>query len=348
MTSEARERSWDAGKPIALFRFTRGNVSWFYTSSDRPEIHNGDTYEPAPIWRTAIKQGSERAKLSIKVTLPSTLPVASNWRPYPPSDPVVLTIFCRHVGETDALAEWIGRVVAPNFNGATLELTGEPSSTGNRRAGNLGAWQRGCGLVLYSQGLGMCNLNPEIVSLSAELAVVDGANLTAPEFAIASRSLVGGQMEWFGEGEELHQIAITGHVGSVITVASGSAEFVPALAVTAYTRPLYMVATLTSIAGLTLTAAEFATLAGGRLAGGFIKWTRASDGLIEFRSIKSHAGDSITLDFGSQDLGIDVQVLAYPGCAHTWAYCGYHQNQPNYGGDLWMPVKTPFDGNPVW
>ncbi|MNF91712.1 hypothetical protein D3C84_743230 [compost metagenome] len=280
--------------------------------------------------------------------MPSTLPVAANWRPFPPSDPIVLTIFSRHVGETDALAEWVGRVVAPVFNGATLELSGEPSSTGNRRAGRLRPSQRGCDLVLYSQGLGMCNLNPEIEAVAAELTAVAGLNLTAPTFAGASRSLMGGQLEWLDSGASLHQVAITAHAGTTITVASGSPDLVVGLDVTAYTRPLYVVATLTGFIGVTLTAAEFGSLSSGRLAGGFIKWVRASDGLVEFRSIKTHAGSTITLDFGSLDLAVGLQVQAYPGCAHTWADCGNHQNQPNYGGDLWMPVKTPFDGNPVW
>lgn len=348
MTSEARERSWDAGKPIALFRFTRGNVSWFYTSSDRPEIHNGDTYEPASIWRSSIKQGSERAKLSIKVTLPSTLSVASNWRPYPPSDAIVLTCFVRHVGETDAMAEWVGRVVAPSFDGATLTLTGEPSSTTSRRQGNKRCWQRGCGLALYSQGVGMCNLDPAAVPVPATLTAVDGLVLTAAAFSTSPRSLVAGRLEWLDGSQVIQERAIVAHAGTSVTLDSGSAELIPALAVTAYTKPLYVEATLTAVSGLSLTATAFATLPSGRLAGGYIEWTRASDGLVEFRSIKGHSGSDITLDYGGLDLAVGLQLRAYPGCAHTWADCGYYENRGNYGGDLWMPVKSPFDGNPVW
>lgn len=274
MTSEARERSWSDGKPIHLFRFTRGNVSWYYTSADRDQEYLDETWTAAAIKRdTSIRQGSDSAQLSIKVSMPSSLPVAANWRPYPASEAIVLTIFVRHAGETDAMAEWVGRVVGPKFDGAKLTLTGEPSSTANRRQGNKRCWQRGCGHALYSQGVGLCNVSRATHALSA-----------------------------------------------VLTVASG----------------------------LTLTAAEFATLPSGRLAGGYIEWTRASDGLVEFRTIKSHAGGTVSLDYGALDLAVDLEVTAYPGCAHTWADCGYYSNQPNYGGDLWMPVKGPYDGNPVW
>jgi hypothetical protein len=255
-----------------LFRFTRGTRSWFYSSSDRTELHNGDTYEPAPISYGSIKQGSERAKLKVKIELPATLPVAANWRPYPPSDAVVLTIFNRHVGETDALVEWMGRVVGPEFDGPLLELTGEPSTTSNRRKGNVRTWQRGCGLVLYGAGNGMCNVD-----------------------------------------KAAHAVA----------------------------------ASLTAVTGLSLTAAAFGALPAGRLAGGFVEWERA-DGLVEFRTIKGHVGSTVTLDYGGLDLAPGLAVTAYPGCAHNWADCGYYSNQPNYGGDLWMPIKGPYDGNPVW
>lgn len=347
MTSESRERSWSDGQPVALFRFTRGNVSWFYTSGDRPEIHNGDTYEPAPIWRGPIRQGSERAKLSVKVTLPSTLPVAGNWRPYPPSDPIMLTVFVRHAGETDALAQWIGRVVAPVFDGATLTLTGEPSTTSSRSGGTRRCWQRGCGHVLYSLGGGLCNLNPEIVPVPASLTEVDGTVLTGSGFAAAPRSLVGGLLTWLDDEEELQERNIVAHAGPSITLDSGSEDLVVDAVVEAHTRPLYVTATLSAVSGLTLTAPAFGALPSRRLAGGFIKWQRG-DGLVEFRSIKEHSGANITLDYGGLDLAVGLQVLAYPGCAHTWSDCGNHNNQGNYGGDLWMPVKSPFDGNPVW
>lgn len=198
MTSEARERSWSDGKPIHLFRFTRGNISWYYTSADRDQEYLDETWTTAAINRSAIRQGSDSAQLTIKVTLPSTLPVANNWRPFPPSEAVVLTIFVRHAGEDDALAEWVGRVVAPKFSGPVLELSGEPSTTRNRRNGNLRRSQPGCDLVLYGQGDGQCNLNPEVepvpgvVGAVAELTL----NVTASGFASASRSLAGGVLEW--------------------------------------------------------------------------------------------------------------------------------------------------------
>ncbi|MEQ6331534.1 phage BR0599 family protein [Pseudomonas chengduensis] len=364
MTSEARERSWADGKPIQYFRFTRGNVSWFLTNADRDQEYLGETWTSAAISRSAIRQGSDSAQLTIKVTLPSTQPVASNWRPYPPSEAVVLTIFVRHVGETDALAEWVGRVVAPKFSGPVLELSGEPSRTRNKRNGNVRLSQPGCDLVLYGLGHGQCNLNPEIVPLEAVVTNVAELTLsvTAAALATATRSLAGGMLEWIEieepdpEDPEAEPIEhprsrpIAAHSWLSTTITLGPGDYLPAIGdtVTASTRPLYVEAVLTAVSGLTLSAAAFGTLPSGRLAGGFLSWVRALDGLVEFRSIRSHVGNQVTLDYGALDIAVGLQPRGYPGCAHSWSDCGYHANQLNYGGDLYMPAKSPFDGNPVW
>ncbi|WP_275629802.1 phage BR0599 family protein [Pseudomonas sp. 273] len=343
MTSEAREASWDQGQPVHFFRFTRENIHWFYTSSEYFETLNGDTYTPAAIARSAIRQGTERAKNSIKVTLPSNLPVANNWRPYTPNQTIALTIFVRHVGEADAMAEWVGRVVSPSFDGAVLTLTCEPSQTRGRRQGIQRFWQRPCGLELYSQGLGKCNLNPAAIPVAATLTGADGVTLTAAEFAAAPRSLAGGRLEW-NDGTA-HQVAITGHDGSSITVATAPGLAVGA-SVTAFTSSLSKPATLTVVSGLTLTADAFGEYFSGRLAGGYIEWLRA-DGLMEFRTIRRHVGNTIDIDYGAEDLAVGLVVTVYPGCAHTWADCSYYENEPNFGGDLWIRTQNPFSGNPV-
>ncbi len=348
MTSEAREKAYEGGQPVMLFRFTRGNVSWRYTSSDRPETHNGDIYLPAAIERGRVRQGIEEAQLAVTVTLPSTLPVADNWRPYPPSEAVVLTIFIRHVNETDALADWVGRVVAPKFSGATLELTGEPTATGSRREGASRIWQRACDVPLYSQGPGMCNLQADAVPVPAVLSAVDDVTLTAPGFAGAPRSLAGGVLEWVDVAEETQQRAIVTHDGDTITVDTGSVDFVPELAVTAIANALWREATVGTVDGLLVTADAFGNFPSGRLAGGYVEWERASDGLIEYRSINAHTGNQVQLYYGALDMAPGLILRAYPGCAHTWSDCGHFENRPNYGGALWMPTKTPFDGNPVW
>ncbi|MDF3841110.1 DUF2163 domain-containing protein [Pseudomonas citronellolis] len=235
MTSESRESSWDQGKPVYFFRFTRKTRNWFYTSSDRDEVLLGDIYTHASITRTAIRQGSERARLNITITLPSTLPVAENWRPYPSIDPIAVTAFVRHVGEADALVDWVGRVTASKFKGATLELTCEPTQTRAKKMGDQRAWQRGCGLALYSQGLGQCNVDRSLHAVAATLTAVDRLNVSALEFGLVpNRRLAGGYIEWAQPDGLIEYRTIRDHNGTAITLDYGAADLVTGLAITAY------------------------------------------------------------------------------------------------------------------
>ncbi|HEY4145163.1 phage BR0599 family protein [Pinirhizobacter sp.] len=271
MTSEAREASADQGQPIKLFTFTRGTKTWRYTDADRLLFVGGNAYAPAPITHTAIQDGGEQNKISITLKLPKTLQVANNWRPYPPSDNIAITIMTQHYGEDDFLVDWIGRIIQPKFDDTTLSLTSEPTATTAKRGNGGRTWQRDCDLMLYSVGLGLCN--------------VDRAAHAVP---------------------------------AVLTVAGG----------------------------LTLTAAAFGSLPSGRLAGGDIEWVRP-DGLIDHRSIDSHNGDTIVVDYGSADFEDGLNLTAFPGCGQTWDDCVYYENKDNYGGELDIPGRNYFDGNPI-
>lgn len=271
MSSETRDSALLGGQPEELFRITRGGIAWLYTNADRVITVGTDSYTPAPIAHDKITDGGDTNQRSINITIPKTLPVVDNWRPYPPSDTVAITILTRHQGETDYLVDWIGRLMAPVFDDTKLTLTSEPSQTRNKNGGKSRIWQLGCDLVHYSQGPGLCNV------VKADHALP---------------------------------------------------------------------ATLTAAIGTTLTATAFGTLPSGRLAGGWLQWTRP-DGTTDWRSIDSHTGTSVVVTYGATDFATALAVVAYPGCAGTYADCTYYANTNNYGGELWIPGRDYYDGNPV-
>lgn len=105
---------------------------------------------------------------------------------------------------------------------------------------------------------------------------------------------------------------------------------------------------ITSVVANIVKADEFALIDSGRLAGGYVEWT-TPEGSIERRSITAHSGDSLTLFYGTTALPVGTNVVAYPGCRHTWDDCeGFFNNGVNYGGDLYAPERSPFNGQPVF
>src|SRR5690606_32250126 len=154
-------------------------------TADRGVAVNGAAYlheeagVAAAISHTEIQDGGESAKQPITLTLPLGLSVVDNWRPYPPGETIVCTIYTKHDGESDWLVDWIGRVVAPSWTDSVLTLRSEPSITRARRGGKGRVIGRGCDHTLYGPG---CGLDPADFALPATLSAVDGLTLTASEF----------------------------------------------------------------------------------------------------------------------------------------------------------------------
>lgn len=105
-------------------------------------------------------------------------------------------------------------------------------------------------------------------------------------------------------------------------------------------------AVLDAVDGVALKSAAFLALPSGRLAGGFVEWTRA-DGLGERRNIETNVGNTITLDVGALDLAPNLSLAAYPGCNQSPEDCAYYNNLDNFDGALYMPLRDYYDGNPV-
>ncbi|HEX7111722.1 MAG TPA: phage BR0599 family protein [Mizugakiibacter sp.] len=235
MTSEAREASLDQGQPIKLIRFTRAAKLWTYADADRVIVYNGDTYAKLAIGVSEIRDSSEANKASIQITLPKDADVAANWRPFPPSDPVFVTVLTQHYGETDFLVDWIGRIIGSNFNNTTLTLTSEPSGTAARRRGRTRVWQRSCDVPLFSQGRGMCNLIRDNFAVPAVLTAVSGLTLTAAAFgSLTDGRFQRGDIEWMRSDGLVERRSIDAHSGTSIVIDSAGAELAVGLAVTAY------------------------------------------------------------------------------------------------------------------
>lgn len=101
-------------------------------------------------------------------------------------------------------------------------------------------------------------------------------------------------------------------------------------------------ATLTSVDGLTVVAAAFAT-APLSLLQGSLSWTR-SNGLVERRTIVSHAGDTLRLLYGGAELAAALDVVALPSCPNTYAGCVERDNTINFGGASYKPIENPLEG----
>lgn len=107
-------------------------------------------------------------------------------------------------------------------------------------------------------------------------------------------------------------------------------------------------ATVTAVAGRSVTCPAFAPLEDGYLRGGYLEFG-IGDGLLERYGIEAHTGGTVTLLDLPEGIAVGTALTAYPGCDRTIETCdGRFVNAANYGGQPHIPGKSPFSGDPVY
>lgn len=102
--------------------------------------------------------------------------------------------------------------------------------------------------------------------------------------------------------------------------------------------------TVDAIGGNWVEASEFATQPDGWFDGGILQWTDAQ-GIPDWRMIKTHVGNRVTLAWPVGRLLVADAVTAHAGCNNTPDHCGpKFNNMPNYGGLWHFKTKNPFEG----
>lgn len=234
-------------RPIHLFRFDLGPVSFAYASGDTSVELGGLTYLASGISRGALRSTPERNKNQVTISMPMALdplasdppptqPFAQLWRPYPPAGTVYVTCMALDRSQPGAApeVEWVGRVAQPRFTDTALELTCTNTLARHRVATGGRRCQRSCDLVVYSQGLGRCNLNPDTWEVPAVLTAAAGLTITAPEFAVSAVNMAGGWVEWVRADGITDQRTIMEHDGETLALDFGAPDLAPGLAIRAW------------------------------------------------------------------------------------------------------------------
>lgn len=107
--------------------------------------------------------------------------------------------------------------------------------------------------------------------------------------------------------------------------------------------------TITSVSGLNVVSADFASEADGWWEGGYLQW-EISTGVYERGFIMSHVGDTLELMTAPIGLVAAMDADTFPGCDHTLGAggCTKFSNTDSYGGFPDIPIKNPFGSDPIY
>lgn len=217
MTYDSREISLQDGAPVELYEFTRGTLTYRYTSADADYVLLPNTYAAEPLQRGKIEASAERARNALTIDCRREFAIADMFRVAPPTDVIGVIVRRQHRGDSDVAVIWTGRVLNCEFTGAQARLNCEPVTSSLRRPGLRRLYQRGCPHVLYGQGGGQCNLNRASVSTVTTVAAISGLVLSVA--AIGAYPFAGGFVEWEVEPGVIERRFIVSFTGLDLTLS---------------------------------------------------------------------------------------------------------------------------------
>ena len=176
MTYDAKETSRDSGHPYQLMEFTSGSEAYRYTTADQIIVYNNFNFMPGnPMQSVEVKETGtdDKGKLNFKVTRDHE--IASLFLVTIPRT-IYLKIYAGHVGETEHILIWTGRVVGCEWDEedeATISC--ESSTTILSRNGLPYKFGATCQHTLYRGG---CRLDINVNSELRPITSINGYFLT--------------------------------------------------------------------------------------------------------------------------------------------------------------------------
>lgn len=212
MTYAARESSLDDGSPVFLYEFTDGTSAYRYCDLPGDITFDSNTWTAESIKHSEIKLSDQVSKNTIKITLPTSNAFAQLFIGWMPELSYSVTVYRTHIGETDSVVAFKGRITTPELNNNTIVFDVESVLTAIERNGINQRYLLNCRHVLYGN---KCLAVKASFLVAGTLSAYSGLVLTiSAASGYADNHFRGGIIE-FPDGSFRR---ITAHSGSSITI----------------------------------------------------------------------------------------------------------------------------------
>lgn len=190
------EKSIEDGRPVKLYAFSIGSVTWRYTSADETITALGHEWEPAAISDDGIKQTGETQNDAMTINAPSWIGPCQLFMSAAPSKAVQVSIFQKHEGLAETVAVYVGEITQVNYPvPGSGRITCETLASTMRREGLRLGWQRTCPYSLYDPLT--CKVSKSAWGVTFVVLSVDGFTATVELAAGRANGFFnGGFAEW--------------------------------------------------------------------------------------------------------------------------------------------------------
>jgi len=174
------EISEDDARPFERYVFQYGpapeDIVGYTTALDEIDGSN-----PRATNRDPYKTTGKAERDQLNITLPASAEISRLVLPYPVPWQVEVTIYQGHFNADDQMVVWSGRVLSNSYNEkGEVVFTCESTLIQMKRRGPRRRWQLGCPLLLYGQGAGRCNADPDEFKIVTHVVAVGSDQ--APSF----------------------------------------------------------------------------------------------------------------------------------------------------------------------
>lgn len=188
--------SVEGSRPVELYTIERsGEDPLRYTSSEDEITIGGDTWEPLPIARGAIRIDSESRNRNVQLTVPATLPFVAGYVNEVPAAPALVSVLAVQRDEVPAFdtvrLRFQGVVDSVSFPDDTevAQINVKSIDTALNRTIPRASFSGLCNHFLFDQG---CGVDPGVFSHTGLVTGVTGAVVTVDGAAASGLSFLGG------------------------------------------------------------------------------------------------------------------------------------------------------------
>lgn len=218
MTFAAQQDTEYGGAPLLLFRFFSGERSWQYTNQRASILRGSDEYAPQVITMGGTEQSAQEPPRGVEINLPSNDPLALEFKPFLPPQPIEVDVFTRHRTDPDGQYRtvFIGECGSCNFNmDGTATITCYPLGHKLQRVIPWPVYSATCNWAVYSHG---CGVDRELFKVQGTVGAI-----SADTISVAAAGAK--PDDWFAAGYVVRDATgelrwIVAHAGGVLTLVA--------------------------------------------------------------------------------------------------------------------------------